>query len=52
MSTGRNNEVVILGAGATARCRGVKGTLRSGEKMLVRVDEIDPEAGVLNVSLV
>lgn len=52
LSTGHNNEVVILGAGATGRCKGVKGTLKSGEELLVRVDKIDPEAGVLNVSLV
>ena len=52
MSTGRNNEVVIIGAGATARCRGVKGTLKSGEKLLVQVVNIDPEKGVLDVKLV
>jgi hypothetical protein len=52
MSTGRNNEVVIIGLGATGRCTGVKGTLKSGEKVLVHVDRIDPEVGLLEVTLV
>ena len=52
VSTGHNNEVVILGIGATAKCKRVKGTLRSGQKILVQVDRIDPEYGVLEVSLV
>ena len=51
-STGRNNEVVILGAGAIGLCRGVKGALKSGEQILVQVDKIDPEMGLLEVSLV
>lgn len=52
MSSGHNNEVIILGVGATARCKGVKGTLKSGQKVLVQVDKIDPEAGLLDVSIV
>ncbi|KAL7537503.1 hypothetical protein ACHAXR_007856 [Thalassiosira sp. AJA248-18] len=52
VSTGHNNEVVILGVGATARCKRVKGTLKSGEKLLVEVSTIDPEKGVLDVLLV
>lgn len=51
-STGRNNEVVILGVGAIGLCRGVKGALKSGEQILVQVDKIDPEMGLLVVSLV
>jgi len=51
-STGRNNEVVILGVGAIGLCKGVKGTLKSGEQVLVQIDNIDPEKGLLNVSLV
>ncbi|KAL7554843.1 hypothetical protein ACHAWF_018382 [Thalassiosira exigua] len=52
VSTGHNNEVVVLGAGARAKCKGVKGMLKSGEHVLVRVDEIRPETGILDVSLV
>ena len=52
VSTGHNNEVVILGIGATAKCKRVHGTLRSGEKILVQVDNIDPDSGLLEVSLV
>jgi hypothetical protein len=51
VSTGHNNEVVILGTGAVARCRGVKGTLEGGKKLLIEVITIDPERGVLDVSL-
>lgn len=51
-STGRNNEVVILGVGAIGLCKGVKGMLKSGEQVLVKVDKIDPEMGLLHVSLV
>ncbi len=49
---GHNNKVVILGAGTTARCKGVRGTLKSGEKLLVQVNKIDPEVEVLDASLV
>lgn len=52
LSTGHNNEVVILGAGAKAKCKGVKGTLKPGEQLLVQVVKIDPEIGLLDVSLV
>lgn len=52
VSTGRNNEVVILGVGATGLCKSVKGALKSGDMLLVQVDRIDPEMGLLEVSLV
>ncbi len=52
ISTGHNNHVVVIGVGATARCRGVKGTLKGGEKVLVQVIDINPEKGVLDVKLV
>jgi hypothetical protein len=52
VSTGRNNEVLILGVGATGRCKGVRGALKGGEKLLVQVDSIDPEMGLLEVTLV
>lgn len=51
LSTGHNNEVVILGVGAKAKCKGVKGTLKSGEKLIVRVDNIHAKMGVLDVTL-
>ncbi|KAK1745604.1 ribonuclease domain-containing protein [Skeletonema marinoi] len=51
VSSGHNNEVVILGTGAVARCRGVKGTLKGGEKLLIEVITIDPEKGLLDVRL-
>ena len=52
MATGHSNEAVIIGTGATAKCKGVKGSLKSGKQLLVRVDKIDPEKGVLDVSVV
>eukprot|EP00804_Cyclotella_cryptica_P004125 CCRYP_016850-RA/>CCRYP_016850-RA protein AED:0.41 eAED:0.41 QI:0/0/0/1/0/0/2/0/266 len=50
ISTGRNNEIVIEGVGATARLKGV-GNLVGGEKLLVQVMDIDPEKGWLDVRL-
>jgi hypothetical protein len=50
ISTGRNNEIVIEGVGATARLKGVDNMV-GGEKFLVEVMEIDPEKGLLNVRL-
>ncbi len=52
LSTGRSNEVVIIGVGAIGRCKGVRGTLKSGEKLLVQVNSLDPEVGLLEVTLV
>jgi hypothetical protein len=52
ISTGSNNEVVILGTGAIGLCKRVKGMLKSGEQVLVRVDKIEPEKGLLHVSLI
>ena len=51
LSTGRN-EVVIIGVGAVGKVKGVRGTLKSGEKMLVQVNSLDPEVGLLEVTLV
>ncbi|KAL7458721.1 hypothetical protein ACHAWC_010357 [Mediolabrus comicus] len=51
LASGHNNEVIILGTGAIARCRGVKGSLKVGQKLLVEVVAIDPERGLLDVSL-
>ena len=35
VSTGHNNKVVIIGVGATGRCKGVRGALKSRERLLV-----------------
>lgn len=52
MGTGRENEVVILGVGSVAKCRGVKGSLKPGAQILVKVRKLDVEKGILSVSLV
>ena len=41
-----------LGVGATARCKRVNGTLKGGEKILVKVEKLDAARGLLDVSLV
>ena len=50
ISTGRNNEVVIEGVGATARLIGAA-NLEGGKRMIVQVIQIDPEKGLLDVRL-
>ena len=52
VSTGRGNEVVITGVGALAKCKGVTGTLKPGEKILVKVLKIDENSGNVAVSQV
>mmetsp|Transcript_27420 Transcript_27420/g.66602 ORF Transcript_27420/g.66602 Transcript_27420/m.66602 type:complete len:832 (+) Transcript_27420:92-2587(+) len=49
MSTGKGNEVVILGIGATASCRGIQGTLGPGKEILVEVQSIDERSGQVSV---
>jgi len=51
LSTGRENEVAILGTGAVAKCRGVKGSLKLGEQVLVKVLKLDPEKGIISIKL-
>lgn len=51
ISTGRENEVAILGAGAVAKCKGVTGSLKIGEQLLVEVLKLDPEKGIISVRL-
>ena len=51
IGTGRQNEVVILGAGTVASCKGVSGTLKPGEKVMVRLLHIDEERGMVSASL-
>lgn len=50
VGTGRGNEVVISGVGALAKCKGIKGTLKPGEKLLVQVNKIDTDRGNVAVS--
>jgi hypothetical protein len=52
MSTGRENEVTIEGIGAIAKCKGVAGTLKPGAKVNVMVEKLNPEKGILVVTLV
>lgn len=51
MSTGRQSEVVILGFGAVASCRGINGTLKPGEKVMVSIRQVDPTTGKVSVML-
>ena len=50
ISTGRNNEIVIEGAGATTRIKG-RGNLVGGKRMVVNIIRIDPDKGILDVTL-
>ncbi len=52
VSTGRENEVAIVGVGAVAKCRGVDGSLAPGERIMVRVLALDSEKGSLAVTFV
>jgi hypothetical protein len=52
ISTGRENEVVISGVGAVAKCKGVEGTLKPGDRVMVQVQLLNPEKGSLSVILV
>jgi len=51
IGTGRGNEIVIIGNGATARCMGAK-TIGAGEQILVDVKKLHPAHDLLNVTLV
>ena len=52
LSTGNNNEVVLSGIGLLARCSGVQGTLKSGERVRVKIMQVDVNKGVVKVELV
>jgi hypothetical protein len=52
IGTGRQNEVVILGVGTVASCKGVRGTLKPGEKVMVKVTKVDEENGKVSAVLV
>jgi len=52
LSTGRENEVVISGSGIVAKCSGVKGLLKGGERVLVEIIQLDVKKGILQLRLV
>eukprot|EP00980_Cylindrotheca_fusiformis_P010618 scaffold2362_cov109-Cylindrotheca_fusiformis.AAC.9 len=52
MSTGHQNEVVILGVGAVASCKGIQGTLKPGKKIMVEIQKIDERNGRISAVLV
>ncbi len=52
LSTGKNNEIVISGYGIQVKCDGVKGTLKSGERVQVEVMQLDTQNGFIKVALV
>ena len=47
MSTGKGSEVLLMGIGAVANCRGIKGTLRPGSKIQVRIEKVDEQSGTI-----
>ena len=51
ISTGNPGEVVIIGVGAVASCRGIKGTLKAGDRIMVRIRELNVDLGTVSVSL-
>jgi hypothetical protein len=52
ISTGKGSEVLLMGIGAVATCRGIKGTLRPGSKVQVRLEKIDDQNGKIMTILV
>mmetsp|Transcript_13807 Transcript_13807/g.20092 ORF Transcript_13807/g.20092 Transcript_13807/m.20092 type:complete len:935 (-) Transcript_13807:85-2889(-) len=51
VSTGKKNQVVISGIGVMARCGGVKGSLKGGERISVEVIKLDPERDIIEVQI-
>eukprot|EP00557_Chaetoceros_sp_GSL56_P010843 CAMPEP_0176482522 /NCGR_PEP_ID=MMETSP0200_2-20121128/3420_1 /TAXON_ID=947934 /ORGANISM="Chaetoceros sp., Strain GSL56" /LENGTH=875 /DNA_ID=CAMNT_0017878843 /DNA_START=208 /DNA_END=2835 /DNA_ORIENTATION=- len=49
LSTGYNNQVVLSGIGIVLQCKGVKGTLKTGQRVLVKVTKLDEKLGVIEV---
>jgi Exoribonuclease R len=49
LSTGYNNKVVLSGLGIVVQCKGVKGTLKTGQRLLVRVTKLDEKVGAIEV---
>lgn len=52
MSTGNQGEVVIIGVGAVADCRGIRGTLKPGERVMVQIRKIDERSGAVSAIIV
>jgi hypothetical protein len=52
ISNGKQNEVVILGVGAIATCKGVEGTLKPGDRVMVRILSLNEYRGTISVVLV
>ena len=52
MGTGKQNQVAILGIGAIANCRGIEGSLKPGERVLVKVIHMDDRTGTISTELV
>ncbi len=52
LSTGKQNEVVLSGLGLVVKCMGVKGSLRSGQRVLVEVTELNAKRGIIQVNLI
>jgi hypothetical protein len=52
ISTGKQSEVIILGVGVVATCKGIKGTLKPGEKVMVRIKRVDEDSGKVSAMLV
>lgn len=51
LTTGVNNQVVISGIGLRVTCKGVNGTLKSGERVRVNVTKLDSKTGAIEVKL-
>jgi len=51
VSSGRENQVVLMGIGLSTKCRGVSGTLKPGIPVMVEVTRLDPNRGLLEVQL-
>lgn len=49
LSTGYNNQVVLSGIGLVVQCKGVKGTLKTGQRVIVKVTKLDEKLGLVEV---
>jgi len=52
LSTGNRNEVVLSGLGLVVKCTGVKGSLKSGKRVLVEVTKLNAADGLIQVKLI
>jgi exoribonuclease R len=51
MGTGKQNEVIIMGLGVVASCKGIEGTLRPGQKVKVQIQNMDLKTGRVSTIL-